>query len=196
MIAGVRGRLTAKTGERVFVATAGGVTYEIAVPVGVLERLPGEGGDVELRTVPVVREDGWFLYGFDTEHERTVFQRLLGATGVGPKLAMALLSALGGVRTVQALKQGELGLLCTVPGIGKKTAERMVLELKDKFGDLEAPVGAPPSSMAAEQALQALINLGYNPAEADRAVRAVVSHNGAEETVELIRGALQRLAAR
>ena len=194
MIGGVRGTLAGKSGERITVATPGGVSYELSVPLGVLERLPAEGSAVELRTVLVVREDGWLLFGFDSDYDRTVFQRLLNATGVGPRIALALVSTLGAVRVVRALKENELGTLCTVPGIGKKTAERMVLELKDKFGDLAAP-GAAPSTISpvAEQAVQALINLGFSPADADRAVRAAVSADGSSGTAEIIRSALQIL---
>ena len=194
MIAGVRGVLSAKTGERVTIATPGGVSYELAVPLGVLERLPAEGATVELRTVLVVREDGWLLFGFDADYDRSVFQRLLNATGVGPRIALALVSTLGATRVVRALKEGEFATLCTVPGIGKKTAERMVLELKDKFGDLAAP-GAPAPSISpvAEQAVQALVNLGFSAAEADRAVRLAVSADGTSGTPELIRTALQML---
>jgi Holliday junction DNA helicase RuvA len=194
VIGGVRGTLAAKTGERIMVATAGGVSYELSVPLGVLERLPAEGAAVDLRTVLVVREDGWLLFGFDADYDRSVFQRLLNATGVGPRIALALLSALGAQRVVRALKEGDFATLCTVPGIGKKTAERMVLELKDKFGDLVAPGGGAPSiSPVAEQAVQALINLGFASADADRAVRAALSVDGASGTAELIRGALQLL---
>ena len=194
MIAGVRGVLAAKSGERITVATPGGVSYELSVPLGVLERLPADGATIELRTVLVVREDGWLLFGFDADYDRTVFQRLLNATGVGPRIALALVSALGAPRVVRALKEGDFATLSTVPGIGKKTAERMILELKDKFGDLAAPgTGAPVVSPVSEQAVRALVNLGYSPAEADRAVRAAVSADGSSETADLIRTALQSL---
>ena len=193
MIAGVRGTLTARTGDRVTVDTAAGVRYELAVPLGVLERLPHEGAAVDLNTVLVVREDGWALYGFDREHERLVFQRLLGTSGVGPKLALAMLSALGGERVVQALRGADLGALCTVPGVGKKTAERLVLELKDKLRDLSAAGDAPAPLPAADQAVQALTNLGYRAAEADRAVRAAVAEHGHANTAEVIRTALRSL---
>lgn len=193
MIAAVKGTLVAKRGDRILVATAGGVSYEIAVPLGVLERLPQDGGEVTLRTVPVVREDGWALYGFDTEREQEIFQRLLLATGVGPRLALALVSTLGGDRVVRAVHDADLGALCAVPGVGKKTAERMVLELKDRLKELAAADGKAPSAPApAEQALQALVNLGYNAQEAERAVRETVAVGGAE-TVDLIKGALQLL---
>ena len=194
MIAGVRGTLTAKRGERITVTTTGGVSYELSVPLGVLERLPAEGTAVDLRTVLVVRDDAWLLFGFDSDYDRSVFQRLLAATGVGPRIALALVSTLGAPRVVRALKESDFATLCTVPGIGKKTAERMVLELKDKFGDLSAPGGGPPTiSPVAEQAVQALVNLGFAPADADRAVRAALSVDGASAAAELIRGALKLL---
>ena len=193
MIAGVSGTLLSKTGDRVVVATAGGVTYAIGVPLGVLERMPSEGSEVSLKTVPVVREDGWALYGFVEDHERDVFQRLLGASGVGPRLALALLSTLGGARVARAIKENDLGALCTVPGIGRKTAERIVLELRDRLGDISVP-GAPEATAGPpDQAVQAIINLGYSANDAERAVREAVSRQGAGEPVDLIRGALQLL---
>lgn len=196
MISAVRGTLASRTADRVIVDTAGGVSYEVAVPLGVIERLPREGATVELKTVLVVREDGWSLYGFDQDLERSVFQRLLSATGVGPRLALALVSALGGPRVVGALREGDLAILCTVPGIGKKTAERIVVELKDKVRDLAAvaPGVARARPPAAEQAVQALMGLGYLPAEADRAVRAILTTDGTGEPVDLIRRALKLLA--
>ncbi|MEX1050974.1 MAG: Holliday junction branch migration protein RuvA, partial [Gemmatimonadales bacterium] len=142
-------------------------------------------------------DDAWSLYGFDREFERRVFQRLLGATGVGPRLALAMVSALGGTRVVRAVKGGDLALLTTIPGIGKKTAERIVVELKDRLADLasaEAAADAPPP--AADQAVQALVNLGYAPADAEMAVRAVLSVDGAAAPAELIRQALTQLAKR
>ncbi len=193
MIAGVSGRLLSKTGDRVVVATAGGVTYAIGVPLGVLEHMPAEGAEVSLKTVPVVREDGWALYGFMEDHERDVFQRLLGASGVGPRLALALLSTLGGARVVRSIKENDLAALCTVPGIGKKTAERIVLELRDRLGDIAVP-GLPEATAGpSDQAVQALVNLGYNAADAERAVREAVSQHTGDEPVDLIRGALQLL---
>ncbi len=194
MISAVRGKIVSRTGDRVVLATAGGVSYEIAVPLGVLERLPENGATVELATVLVVREDGWALYGFDRELERVVFQRLLGASGVGPRHAMALVSTLGGERVVRALKEGDLAILCTVPGIGKKIAERMVVELKDRMGDLLEGAGELSRPRSAEQAVQALVGLGYSAAEADRAVRAAVNRDGPAEAVELIRRALRHLS--
>jgi Holliday junction DNA helicase RuvA len=194
VIAGVRGTLLSRTADRVVVATASGVSYEVAVPLGVLERLPRDGAEVDLQTVLVVREDGWALYGFDRGHEKTVFQRLLGASGVGPRLALAVLSSLGGGRVVAAVRSGDLAALCTVPGIGKKTAERLVLELKDRMGDLTPPGEAPARAPVADEAVQALVNLGYGALDADRAVRSAIAEQGSATTAELIRFALQRLA--
>lgn len=192
MIAGIRGVLQSKTADRVIVSTSGGVTYELAVPLGVLERLPADGASIELLTVLIVREDGWALYGFDDGQERSIFQRLLGASGVGPRLALALLSTLGGPRLARVVQDGDLGALCTVPGVGKKTAERIVVELRDKLRDVAADA-ARTASLPAEQAVQALVNLGYNAAEADKAVRTALSQDGSREAVDLIRGALQLL---
>jgi holliday junction DNA helicase RuvA len=193
VIAAVQGRILAKTGDRITVATASGVYYDLSVPLGVLERLPTEGNDVLLRTVLVVRDDGWALYGFDEPYERNVFQRLLGTTGVGPRLALALLSALGGARVVRAISENDLAALCTVPGVGKKTAERLVLELRDRISEIAVPGGPPAADAPAEQAVQALMNLGYGATDADRAVRSALSENGSNEAVDLIRRALQLL---
>ncbi|HEY2825721.1 MAG TPA: Holliday junction branch migration protein RuvA [Gemmatimonadales bacterium] len=193
MIAGVRGTLTAHRGDSITVATPGGVSYDVALPLGVLERLPAEGSEVDLKTVLVVRDDGWLLFGFDSDHERTLFQRLLGATGIGPRLALALLSTLGGTRVVQAIKGGDIAALCVTPGIGKKTAERMVIELKDRLGELPGADQPATRSLPAEQAVQALLNLGYGAADADRAVRAAVAQDGAGQPVDLIRRALHVL---
>lgn len=192
MIAGLSGRLVSKSGDEVVVATSAGVSYRVSVPLGVLERLPREGADVSLETVLVVREDEWALFGFDTDLERDIFERLLSASGVGPRLALALVSTLGGARVARALKEGDLAALCTVPGVGKKKAERMVLELKDRLEDVAVAGPAAPSAPA-EQAVQALVNLGYAQADADRAVRQYLSHNGMAEPAEVIRGALQLL---
>ncbi len=194
MISGVRGTIAAKAGDRIVLATTGGVSYEIAVPLGVLERLPPEGTEVALETVPVVREDGWALYGFDDASERLIFQRLLGATGVGPRLALALVSTLGGVRVARSITDGDLAALCTVPGVGKKTAERIVIELKDRLKDVQPDGGGGPGTSApGEQAVQALTNLGYNAGDADRAVRRVLAEAAGASPVDLIRQALQLL---
>jgi Holliday junction DNA helicase RuvA len=192
MIAAVHGHLVSKSVDRVVIATSGGVSYEIAVPLGVMERLPSEGMEVGLNTVPIVREDGWSLYGFDQANERIVFQRLLAVNGVGPRLALAIVSTLGN-RVTKVIRDSDIAALCTVPGVGKKTAERISLELKDRLRDLPSSDGMTARSLPAEQAVQALTNLGYGSAEADRAVRAILSQQESGEVVDIIRGALQLL---
>lgn len=196
MIASIRGTLTEKSGDRVVICTPGGVSYEISVPLGVLERLPEVGVEVQLRTASVVREDGWSLYGFDEVDEKNLFERLLAVNGVGPRLALAIVSTLGGRRAVKVLKEGDIAALCTVPGVGRKTADRISLELKDKLRDLGVSEEAEAVSVPAEQAVQALTNLGYGSTEAERAVRAVLSEGGADEPANLIRGALQLMVKR
>ena len=137
MIASVSGVLAQRDTSLIVITTDGGVGYELHVPLGVFERLPATGARVTLFTELVVREDSWALYGFDRAVDRVIFQRLLGASGFGPRLALALISALSAERTVRAIRSKELAILSTVPGIGKKKAERLVLELHDKFGDIE-----------------------------------------------------------
>lgn len=195
MIAHLRGRLAAKSADRVVVETAGGVGYEVVVPLGVMERLPSTGAEVTLATELVVREDGWSLYGFLDDAERRFFQRLTSVSGVGPKIGLALLSALGVERAARALREKNIGLLSSVSGIGRKTAERLALELGEKVEEFtEAPAVTVPAG--AEAALKALERLGYATAEADRAVRQVLSGNGDDETEALVRRALQILTTR
>jgi Holliday junction DNA helicase RuvA len=195
MIAHIRGRLASKASDRVVIETPGGVGYEIVVPLGVMERLPATGTDVTLATELVVREDGWALYGFLNESERRFFQRLTSVSGVGPKLGIALLSALGVERGARALREKNIALLSSVSGIGRKTAERLALELGEKVEDFtDAPAIAVPAG--AEAALKALERLGYATAEADRAVRQVLAGNGNDETEALVRRALQILTTR
>jgi Holliday junction DNA helicase RuvA len=199
VIAYVRGRLAAKSADRVVVETAGGVGYEVTVPLGVMERLPGTGTEVTLATELVVREDGWSLYGFLDESERRFFQRLTSVSGVGPKLAVAVMSALGVERGARAVREKNIALLSSVSGIGKKTAERLALELGDKvdeFVDGGGSGATPPLATGAEAALKALERLGYSTAEADRALRQALAGDGglgAGETEALVRRALQVL---
>ena len=195
MIALVSGRLAAKQADRVMIQTAGGVGYEIVVPLGVMERLPPVGEAVSLTTELVVREDGWSLYGFSDDAERRFFQRLIGVTGVGPKIAIALMSALGLERGARAVRDRNIALLASVSGIGKKTAERLALELADKLGEFEeaAAGDAAPRGGAAEAALHALERLGYATVEADRALRQALAANGGGDAETLVRQALQLL---
>ncbi len=192
MIASVTGRLAAKAATGVVIETSGGVGYSLIVPLGVLERLPAVGEAVTLATELVVREDGWSLYGFSDDVERRFFQRLTSVSGVGPKLAVALLSALGVERGAKAIVARNVALLASVSGIGKKTAERLALELGDKLGDF---VGGPAAALsgAAETALKALERLGYATAEADRALRHALAGDGGGDSETLVRRALHLL---
>ncbi|HEX6614959.1 MAG TPA: Holliday junction branch migration protein RuvA [Gemmatimonadales bacterium] len=194
MIAIVTGTVAERAGETLVVQTDGGVGYFITVPAGVAERLPAPGGRVSLHTELVVKEDGWALYGFDRPLERAVFQRLLGASGFGPRLALAVLSVLGPERTVRSILARDLAALSSVGGVGRKKAERLVLELHDKLDDLALEPEAPRTP-GAEEAVRALVGLGYGPGAADDAVRAVLADGAAPEPSQLIRRALQRLAA-
>jgi Holliday junction DNA helicase RuvA len=196
MIAHVRGRLASKSADRVVVETAGGVGYEIVVPLGVMEQLPATGAEVTLATELVVREDGWALYGFLDESARRFFQRITSVSGVGPRIGIALMSSLGVERGARALREKNIGLLSSVSGIGKKTAERLALELGEKVEDFtEAPASGVPAG--AEAALKALERLGYAVPEADRAIRQALAGNGTDtETEVLVRRALQILTTR
>ncbi len=197
MIAHLSGILALKESDRVVVQTASGVGYECLVPTRSLEALPREGAPVELHTHLAVREDALTLFGFATAEERRVFQRLISASGVGPKMALGMLSQLSAERIVRAIRENDLAALTSVSGVGKKTAERLVLELKDKTGDLKGEAGAKPGmGSAAEIAIKALLKLGYTAAEADDAVRASLAADGRKESPELVKDALRHLAGR
>lgn len=197
MIASVSGRLAAKSADRVVIVTSGGVGYEVVVPLGVMERLPGVGDTVTLATELVVREDGWSLYGFLEETERLVFKRLLTVSGVGPRIAVAFLSTLGAERGARAIRRKDIGALSQVSGVGRRLAERLALELGDKLGELPGGEGAGPSmSGPAEQALRALERLGYATTEAERALRQALAGDGATADAEgLVRRALRLLTS-
>ena len=193
MISRIRGRLVHKEESVVEVMTRSGVGYEIVVPATLLDRLPSLGNEVELHTALVVRDDALELFGFGSARDRELFLRLQGASGVGPRLALALLGSLPVGSLVRAIRAKEHAVLQTVSGVGRKTAERIALELGDKLDDLaveEPAVGEEPSSAAAVQALRAL---GYGAVQAEEAVaRALVSLDGRRvEVEELIRRALR-----
>jgi Holliday junction DNA helicase RuvA len=191
MIAFVEGTLAVRDPEGIIVRTAGGTGYLIEVTLGVFERLPAIGAAVSLHTELVVREDAWALYGFDTPIERAVFRRLMGASGVGPRLALAILSALGPERTVRAIGDRDLAALASVPGIGRKKAERIALELGDRLDDL--PAAAPVPQPSAD-AVRALVKLGYSAAAAETAVRTAAEAGGTDDTAALVRRALSSLS--
>lgn len=192
MIATVSGVLAEREGETVVIQTDGGVGYAVAVPLGVFERLPARGARCALFTELVVREDGWTLYGFDSPTERAIFQRLLSATGLGPRLALAILSTLGPERAVRSIQGKDVAALSTVSGIGKKRAEKLIVELSDRFADIAiAPADGPGRS--SDEAVRALTVLGYTAAVADEAVRAVLAAGSADAVETLVRRALQHL---
>lgn len=191
MISRLRGTLISKEMERVEVLTRGGVVYEVEVPLTVFEGLPSEGSEVEIRTVFVPREDSATLYGFLDPRGRELFTRLLGASGVGPRLAVAMLSTLSPRRLARALVDGDIAVLKQVSGIGKKTAERIILELGEKVDDLALPGRGEGAPDRGEDAVAALVSLGYSAVDADRAVRKALDDGAsADEPDELVRRAL------
>ena len=195
MISKVTGRLATRDVERVEITTAGGVTYELSIPLGTFEALPPRGDPVTLFTHLVVRDDEWLLYGFGSAHERAVFRRLLAATGVGPALALGMLSRFNAERLVRAIREKDVDTLQSVPRVGRKKAQQLVLDLADKLDDL-AGDGAPgvvPSAPGADHAVRALVSLGVAPADADKAVReAMADGGGSRDLASLIRDALGR----
>jgi Holliday junction DNA helicase RuvA len=199
VIAQIVGRLVAKDHDRVEVMTNAGVGYELSIPLGVYETLPRTGDDVTLHTHLVVREDGWLLFGFTNLTERRVFQKLLTANGVGPSLALGLLSHLSADRLVRALREKDIVTLQSVPRVGRKKAERLILDLADKLDDLPAETagGVRPDGAGADDAIRALVSLGYTTADADKAVRGALDAGGrGMPAPELIRNALARLGGR
>ncbi len=198
MISRLHGILVERDADSVEVQTAGGVVYEVHVPATVAGRLPPRGSEVRLRTVQVVRDDSVALYGFLEADERDMFQRLLGATGVGAKLAREMLSTYSARRLARALANKETAVLTRVSGVGRKTAELLILRLSDKVRDLAMAEGsgAPPRH-GAEEAVNALIALGYPFARADEVVCGVLDAGTPGEemnTEELIRRALERIS--
>ncbi len=203
MIALVRGRLVARDLDRAVVMTDGGIGYELAIPLGVYELLPKPGEEVTLHTHLVVREDQWLLFGFATAGERRLFERLLTANGVGPALALAMLSHLSSERLVRAIRDKDVATLQGVPRVGRKKAERLILDLADKLDDVLADAAAgggvrpAGAGAAAEDAVRALVSLGYSTADAEKAVRAAIDAGGRGLSVpEIIRGALASMGGR
>ncbi len=194
MITRIRGELLVRDLERVEVMTSGGVGYEISIPTTVFERLPRLGEQVTIRTYHLVREDAVMLFGFLDDTEKTVFTRLLSINGVGPRLALAMLSSMTAESVVRAVRERNVAALTAVSGVGKKTAERVVLELTGKLDDIAFAAGAlGQRAPAAEEALRALTALGVTQGDADRAVRAVIQEKGSLSAPDLIREALGRL---
>ncbi|GAB4368367.1 MAG: Holliday junction branch migration protein RuvA [Acidobacteriota bacterium] len=203
MIGWLRGRLLRRRLPLV-VVDVGGVGYELLVPLGTFGTLPPEGSEVELEVLTVLRQESLQLYGFASAEEKRVFEILLGVSGVGPKLALAVLSTLEPPELVDAVRADRPSALERVPGIGRKTARRLVLELKDRLPDeaLGVAAGAAPAPDATTggpqaDAVAALVNLGYRRPEAEQAVRAAMTDDGPPPALaELIRASLQRLGDR
>lgn len=196
MIGSLRGRITSKTPPQVTVEV-GGVGYEVEAPMSTFFHLPAVGQDVRLLTHFVVREDAQLLYGFATEDERRLFRSVLKVSGIGPKIALALLSGISVEGFIVCVQNEDVGALVRVPGIGRKTAERLIVEMRDRLkpaaegGDSTAVPVAQGASPEVE-AFGALVALGYRPAEATRLLKA--AGPGTHSTEELIRRALQSAA--
>ncbi len=196
MIGRVRGELV-EYRDGVALVEARGVAYEIEITAAAAERLPAAGEECVLSTHLVVRDDAHLLFGFDTSTERDVFRHLIRLAGVGPKLAMSLLSALGLRELAACVDNDDLARLTRVPGVGKKTAERLMLELKSRLPDLHLSSGIEVHVAAGagdDDVLGALLALGYRPAEADAALAAARAQNSSEDAGALLRLALQHFA--
>ncbi len=198
MITFLEGLLVEKSPTRVAL-NVGGVGYEVFIPLRNHDRLPAPNQPCRLLIFDYIREDQHVLFGFTSEEERSMFVLLMGVSGIGPKLAMSALSSLSAREIIAAVSGGDVARLGTVSGIGKKTAERMILELKDKFSDgqvLEATAGLP-ANVAADQrardAVMALMALGYKQAEAQKMIVAAMPRLPKGASVEdVVRQALLR----
>jgi Holliday junction DNA helicase RuvA len=195
VIGHLRGRLVRKAPPALIV-DVGGVGYELEAPMSTFYRLPEVGSEVELHTHLVVREDAHLLYGFSTENERRLFRDLLRVTGIGPKIGLALLSGMDVDTFLLCVEAQDVDALTRIPGIGRKTAERLLIEMRDRIRALgQLPSGTPrldqPAGAQAE-AFAALVALGYRPVEVTRLLKSV--DNEGAGTEELIRRALQAAA--
>ncbi len=195
MIGRLEGKLAEKTPERVLV-DVNGVGYELRIPLSTFLELPDEGKVVRFRVHTYVREDQFQLFGFLSEQERGLFRLFLSVSGVGPRLALAVLSGLPAGRVVQAIRQGDLAALRSIPGVGNKTAERILMELRDKVERVEGVELSTPAGEAEQATLSALVNLGYSRSQAEKAVSVALDQlDDAPPIEDLIREAL-RAAAR
>lgn len=200
MIAQVSGVLVVRDLDRVEIMTAGGIAYECLIPLSVFEALPAINANVLLHTHLSVREDAWHLYGFATPHERAVFQKLLVAKGVGPALALGIMSALTAERVIEAIRSKDVTTLMRVPRVGRKKAEQLILDLADKMDSLGAPAGVgskatAPAASVGSDAVRALVSLGYTQIEADRAIKGALDAGSSTDLSALVRAALARIAS-
>ncbi|MBN9615484.1 MAG: Holliday junction DNA helicase RuvA [Acidobacteriales bacterium 59-55] len=194
MIAHLRGRLLTKAPNQAIVECAG-VGYDVAISVATFTSLPAEGAEAALHIHTHVREDQISLFGFSEPQEKRLFEKLLTISGIGPKLAITVLSGIASDRLVAAIRSSDHASLTRIPGIGKKTAERVVLELKDKLDDMAVPVAEPSGAYrgpAGDDALSALVNLGYPQPVAQKAIETAMGKNpaAAEDFETLFRAAM------
>lgn len=190
MIGSLTGVLTEKAPPRILIDVHG-VGYDVEVPMSTFYALPATGTSLRLLIHQVVREDALLLYGFATEPERVLFRHLLKVSGVGPRIALAILSGISLDAFAQLLQSDDVAALTRIPGVGRKTAERLLVELRDRVkpADGTAVVAAGTAAGAPTEALQALLALGYKDAEAARLVQ--LAGDGTQTTEEIIRRALQ-----
>jgi Holliday junction DNA helicase RuvA len=199
MIGFLRGRVLEKQPNRVLV-DINGVGYEVIVPLSTFYDVGDEGDEVSLRVYTHVREDALQLYGFLSLLERQVFERLIAVSGIGPRLAIAVLSGLETRDLVVAVQRGDVARLTGIPGVGKKTAERIVLELKDKLTQVAGPAAADVKPQAADadrlrgDLLSALQNLGYHRTDAERAIDIVLEQSADRTLESALKDALRRLS--
>lgn len=196
MIALLRGTLEEKHPNQAIVVCQG-VGYDVQIPVSTFSGLPAAGAEVTLRIHTHVREDAFLLYGFGSAEEKALFEKLITVSGVGPKLAITILSGLPALELAGILRAGDVAQLTRIPGIGKKTAERLILELREKITFGAAPAasaaaGAARTLTALEKdCVSALVNLGGRPDAAEAAVRKALDETGGEDFEALFRRALQ-----
>ena len=198
MIAHLRGRILEKHPNRIIVEV-NGVGYDVSVPLSTFYGLGEPGGEIALRIHTHVREDALALYGFASLLEQDLFERLIGVSGIGPKLALAVLSGIEPLELVQAIERGDLARLTAIPGVGKKTSERIVLELKDRLPHVRpaaVAVGSEPQAPALrDDLLSALTNLGYHRPLAEKAVESALRAAGPDAGFErTLKQALRELA--
>jgi len=195
MIAHLRGKLLDKHPNQAVIET-GGVGYEVTISVPTFTELSQVGTEVALHIYTHVREDTLALYGFGRPEEKQLFEKLLTVSGIGPKLAITILSGMQADEMVGAIRGGDVARLTRIPGIGKKTAERMVLELRDKLPPqgADAVTAIPSLTAVGEDVLSALVNLGYQRAIAEKAVTAVTRNGRSGSFEEIFRGALGALS--
>ena len=195
MIVSLRGRLREKGATTAWI-DVGGVGYGVQVSLSTFESLPQPGGEVELFTALIVREDSQQLFGFATREERRLFELLLTVNGVGPKVALAVLSGLRPEALARSIRDGDVGALTAVSGVGRKTAERILVDLRDKMGGEAGLVpAATPADAGLEDAVAALVSLGFPPPAARKAVQSAAREAGDGAAIEdLVRRALAAAA--